>query len=127
MIFTINKYEGTCRYFRPSSPKRGMESDHSSILSEVETEISTLSWPALLLAGGVAGIAGWTVTFPLDVVKTRVQGAELCAIHVGGSGASTSKSLNPYRTTLSTIIYSYQTEGLAVFFRGLAPTLIRCG
>lgn len=32
---------------------------------------------------------------------------------------------NPYRTTLSTVIYSYRHEGIGVFFRGLAPTLVR--
>ena len=32
---------------------------------------------------------------------------------------------NPYRTTWSTIVYSYRNEGLGVFFRGLSPTLIR--
>ncbi|KAJ7708705.1 mitochondrial carrier domain-containing protein [Mycena rosella] len=55
---------------------------------------------------------GWLATFPLDVVKTRVQG-------------SSPTPANPYRTTWSTIVYSYRNEGLRVFYRGLAPTLIR--
>ncbi|KAG5641318.1 hypothetical protein DXG03_005539 [Asterophora parasitica] len=32
---------------------------------------------------------------------------------------------HPYRTTLSTIVNSYRANGWRVFYRGLAPTLIR--
>ena len=82
-------------------------------MSEADSTIATHSWPALLAAGGLAGIAGWLGTFPFDVIKTRVQSTF-------GSGAN-----NPYRNTWSTIVHSYQQEGLKVFFRGLAPTLVR--
>ena len=61
----------------------------------------------------MAGIAGWIITFPLDVVKTRVQ------------STSADAPGNPYRSTWSTIVASYRAEGFGVFFRGLAPTLIR--
>ncbi|KAF8989848.1 mitochondrial carrier domain-containing protein [Cyathus striatus] len=113
-----------------------------------------LSWPVMLLAGGVAGIAGWVVTFPFDVVKTRIQGTEYSRPHAplpaapmhissstpllgtaastdtvpvrgGADPISSASQLNPYRTTWSTIVNSYRAEGLGVFFRGLAPTLIR--
>ncbi|KZT07139.1 mitochondrial carrier [Laetiporus sulphureus 93-53] len=88
-------YEATMRYW-PRAP--GQE---------------TAPWYAQLLAGALAGIAGWVVTFPFDVVKTRVQST---------LGATPE---NPYRNTWSTIVASYRAEGLGVFFRGLAPTLIR--
>lgn len=123
-----------------------------------------LTWPALLLAGGVAGVSmyylrvfvnlehveliqhqlidfffffflvGWFATFPFDVVKTRVQGSNGFS---GGlyqseaepllksTGYSATPTSNPYRTTLSTIVNSYRDEGASVFFKGLAPTLIR--
>jgi solute carrier family 25 carnitine/acylcarnitine transporter 20/29 len=94
---------------------------------------------------------GWLATFPLDVVKTRVQGSQAIPIqvpvlavtgaHSGGGVVSLSPSTpllnslqppamivrdwNPYRTTWSTIVYSYRNEGPGVFFRGLSPTLIR--
>lgn len=42
-----------------------------------------------------------------------------------GVGVSVGPDLYPYRTTWSTIVHSYRTEGIRVFFRGLAPTLIR--
>ena len=103
-------YEATLMYFPSRKPS---PHDHSSLMSEADSTIATHSWPALLAAGGLAGIAGWLGTFPFDVIKTRVQSTF-------GSGAS-----NPYRNTWSTIVYSYQQEGLKVFFRGLAPTLVR--
>lgn len=103
-------YEGTLLVF---TPPKAAPHDHSSLISEADTSIETHSWPILLLAGGVAGVTGWFATFPLDVVKTRVQ------------SSFGSEPLNPYRNTWSTIVNSYRQEGVAVFFRGLAPTLIR--
>ena len=91
-------YEATVRYW-PRTPAQ-------------QTSGAT-PWLATLVAGGLAGIAGWVVTFPFDVIKTRVQ-----------STFSRSPS-NPYRNTWSTTVASYRAEGLPVFFRGLAPTLIR--
>ncbi|KAI5826759.1 mitochondrial carrier [Schizophyllum commune Tattone D] len=124
-------YEATCRYF--ATPKTVVrDTDHSSIMSEVE-EINELSWPALLIAGGAAGIAGWIFTFPFDVIKTRMQSPPQQASSAtpthNATGAATPllnrPAMNPYRTTWSTILHSYRTEGMGVFFRGLAPTLIR--
>lgn len=103
-------YEGTLLYFTPPKPE---PHDHSNLMKEADTTIAAHSWPVLLLAGGVAGVVGWFATFPLDVVKTRVQSS---------SGYDSS---NPYRNTWSTVVNSYRNEGFSVFFRGLAPTLIR--
>ncbi|TFK48487.1 mitochondrial carrier [Heliocybe sulcata] len=123
-------YEATCRYFSPPGPM--------SVPSTGKPEAPTLTWPVLLLAGAVAGIAGWLATFPFDVVKTRVQ--SMFGEPIPTSSAAESTRLlspspehplevrlapNPYRNTLSTIVHSYRMEGLSVFFRGLSPTLIR--
>ncbi|KAF9465584.1 mitochondrial carrier domain-containing protein, partial [Collybia nuda] len=124
-------YEATSRYLSAPSP---LQSDNLTTHLEVETGTNKLSWASLLIAGGVAGIIGWLATFPLDVVKTRIQGshkiiAPLASFDPSTSllevGASSTRDINPYRTTLSTIINSYHAEGFSVFFRGLSPTLIR--
>ena len=105
-------YEATLRYWpRPHAPHA--RTDTHSREGEVESTLATHSLPALLAAGGMAGVAGWVATFPFDVVKTRVQ------------STPTGEPNNPYRTTWSTIVNSYRAEGVGVFFRGLAPTLIR--
>jgi len=74
-----------------------------------------MPWTVLFLAGGLAGIAGWVATFPMDLVKTRMQSTE----------PRPTSSKDPYRTILSTVVHSYRSEGWRVFFRGLTPTLIR--
>ncbi|PFH50954.1 hypothetical protein AMATHDRAFT_80541 [Amanita thiersii Skay4041] len=136
-------YEATCRYFSATPP-----SGQLPITSNIKNEMESLSWPALMVAGGVAGIVGWIATFPFDVVKTRMQGTvqaqpttasytplpttnvnpltPLVNSHHSGRGSAPEQGhTNPYRTVYSTIINSYRTEGIGVFFRGLAPTLIR--
>lgn len=103
-------YEGVLMCFsRPSS-----ESDES--LSKPGA--TTSKWNArtsypVLLAGALAGVMSWIVTFPFDVIKTRVQ-----------STISPSRD-HPFRNTWSTIAYSYRQEGFKVFFHGLKPTIIR--
>jgi len=94
-------YEMTIRYWPRSSQMQNGETPQKP------------PWLATLTAGGLAGVTSWIMTFPFDVVKTRMQAAY-----------SVSPD-NPYRNTLSTIVSSYRAEGLPVFFRGLAPTLIR--
>ena len=86
--------------------------DHTSLIAEAESEIRTLTWPALLLAGGLAGVNGWLATFAFDVVKTRMQSVEYHPSH-------------PCRSVMSTIVSSHRAEGWRVFFRGLSPTIIR--
>lgn len=66
-----------------------------------------------LLAGGLAGIASWTFTIPVDVVKSRIQ--------VDGMLASEQK----YNGIIDCVRKSYQEEGLAFFSRGFASTLLR--
>lgn len=110
-------YEGTLMLL--SSRKASYDTaddepvDHTSLHSEAASSKKHHSYPALLLAGGLAGVASWVVTFPFDVVKTRVQSSMVTT------------AANPYRNTLSTIVNSYRQEGFSVFFHGLKPTLIR--
>ena len=107
-------YEGTLMLVSHlSSRTHALEDDPAE--PSLENAVSKEPHPywALLLAGGLAGPASWIVTFPFDVIKTRVQ----------STVAPTPN--NPYRTMLSTTVNSYRQEGFRVFFHGLKPTLIR--
>lgn len=66
-----------------------------------------LSLPAVLAAGGGAGIAMWIPVFPVDTVKSRMQSAE-------------------GRPTIGGIVRSvYGFGGLKAFFPGFGPALAR--
>ncbi|KAK1224624.1 hypothetical protein PQX77_012461 [Marasmius sp. AFHP31] len=186
-------YEASCRYLPPLWGSLGAgvfgagengrrRSETGALVHEMDHREGSegAGLGTLLVAGGVAGIAGWIFTFPMDVVKTRVQSHDggyylstststavgtpaPTAISSSGSYghghhlphpqpqyqyqhqhsypfafsrglhqspsassfSSPSRPLNPYRTTLSTFLHSFRTEGHAVFWRGLGATLLR--
>lgn len=60
-----------------------------------------------VLAGGIAGVTLWTIIFPADVVKSRLQVA----------GSST-----PMLVLMSEI---YKKEGLLALYNGLGPSILR--
>lgn len=68
--------------------------------------------PKLLFAGGMAGIASWISTYPVDVIKSRLQ-----ADGMGG--------VNQYSSIADCIRQSVRREGYMVFTRGLTSTLLR--
>ncbi|KAL4908569.1 hypothetical protein BDW74DRAFT_147630 [Aspergillus multicolor] len=66
-----------------------------------------LSLPAVLAAGGAAGIAMWIPVFPVDTIKSRLQSA-------------------PGKPTIGgTIRTVYAAGGLKAFFPGFGPALAR--
>ncbi|GLB11840.1 hypothetical protein AtubIFM57258_008712 [Aspergillus tubingensis] len=66
-----------------------------------------LSMPAVLAAGGAAGIAMWIPVFPVDTIKSRLQSA-------------------PGRPTIGgTIRTVYASGGFKAFFPGFGPALAR--
>ncbi|KAH8087279.1 mitochondrial carrier domain-containing protein [Filobasidium floriforme] len=88
---------------------------HDNLIREAEAEMNELSWGELMLAGGLAGMVSWTATFPLDVLKTRIQSVQ---------PDSTGKV--PGRISIITAAKSaVRADGIRVFWSGLAPTLIR--
>jgi solute carrier family 25 carnitine/acylcarnitine transporter 20/29 len=75
------------------------------------------SWAGLLLAGGAAGVLGWVVTFPFDVLKTRMQ----AHLPLYDSRAQAQQADSTWGTARA----MYADSGSRVFLRGLAPTLVR--
>lgn len=69
-----------------------------------------LSPGAILLAGGCAGIANWSVCIPADVLKSRLQ------------TAPEGKYPNGVRDVFKEVI---RTEGPAGLFRGFTPVMLR--
>jgi solute carrier family 25 carnitine/acylcarnitine transporter 20/29 len=66
-----------------------------------------LSLPAVMTAGGAAGVAMWIPVFPVDTIKSRLQSAE-------------------GRPTISgTISGVYRSGGIKAFFPGFGPALAR--
>lgn len=90
-------YEATCRWLM-SINGAGANVDPTNVMVQVEQDAGKLGWAGLMFAGGVAGIAGWVMTFPLDVVKTRVQGSQpiYASAASGASGGLFSAHSHPH-------------------------------
>ncbi|KAM3860982.1 solute carrier family 25 member 47-A [Diretmus argenteus] len=69
-------------------------------------------WSGVMLAGGLAGMAGWTVGTPMDVIKARLQ----------MDGASEMKR---YKGFFHCIAETIRVEGVGVFFRSLGINCLR--
>ncbi|CAH0554645.1 unnamed protein product [Brassicogethes aeneus] len=65
----------------------------------------------MLMAGGVAGMVSWTITYPVDVIKSRFQ----------IDGVTNTK----YTGVFDCLKKSVQSEGISILFRGLTPTIAR--
>ncbi len=66
----------------------------------------------LISAGGVAGIAGWIVTFPLDTIKSVIQ--------------TLPDTTHTRDFRLSVVAGSiFKQGGAAGFYRGVWPTMVR--
>ncbi|XP_034242765.1 mitochondrial basic amino acids transporter-like [Thrips palmi] len=74
-------------------------------------DVQVPTW-RLLLAGGMAGTISWVITYPVDVVKSRVQ----------ADGANGSPR---YQGALHCLRVSLSAEGPAFLFRGLSSTILR--
>jgi len=71
------------------------------------------SFTATLLAGGFSGAAGSAVTFPLDVLRKRLQ-----VMGMDGAGI-------PRRSWACEALHIWRTDGAPGFFRGFAPDLAK--
>ena len=98
--YAISVYEGLRRALAPSA----------------EAPPSTL---AVLLAGGLAGVANWVVALPIDAVKSRMQFEALGGTGAGAGAGAESLSMRAVAMRL------YREGGAKAFFRGFAPVLLR--
>ena len=73
--------------------------------SSGSTPIST---PYMLLAGGMAGSTSWVVSYPVDVIKSRIQADS-----------------HRYAGMLDCLRQSVRAEGYSCLYRGLNSTIIR--
>ncbi|XP_045917374.1 solute carrier family 25 member 47-A [Micropterus dolomieu] len=69
-------------------------------------------WSVVMLAGGVAGMAGWTVGTPMDVIKARLQ----------MDGTRENKR---YKGLYHCITETMKVEGVGVFFKSLHINCLR--
>lgn len=91
--FYFATYETVKRNLTPKDPVTGRPGE--------------LSMPAVMAAGGAAGIAMWIPVFPIDTIKSRLQSAE-------------------GRPTISgTIKGIYANGGYKAFFPGIGPAMAR--
>jgi len=84
---------------------------YSRILSGVRTSDQASSL-AIFLAGGFAGMTSWAISYPVDVIKSRIQSD-------GAFGPAR------YSGIMDCARQSVKEEGLGVFARGLNSALIR--
>lgn len=66
-----------------------------------------ISTARILLAGGLAGTASWVISYPVDVIKSRLQAD------------------SRYSGPIDCFRRSIKTEGYSCMFRGLSSTIIR--
>ncbi|KAM9355786.1 solute carrier family 25 member 47-A [Pholidichthys leucotaenia] len=71
-----------------------------------------IDWYVVMPAGGIAGMAGWTVGTPMDVIKARLQ----------MDGAWEKKK---YRGFFHCVAETVRVEGAGVFFRSLGINCLR--
>lgn len=88
------------------APSLGVYFATYEALTRSDTRISTVH---MLLAGGSAGTASWLISYPIDVVKSRLQ-------------ADVDKK---YNGAMDCFRKSVQAEGYSCLFRGINSTIIR--
>ena len=84
------------------------------------------STPAVLMAGGMAGVFSWITTYPQDVIKSRLQ-ADSFGTNQLYKGPLHCLKVSKVRTRkrLSFNQVSLQEEGHSFLFRGIGSTVIR--
>ena len=114
-----SQYEGTLCLFAPAASVHPAHNHRPD--SVLDDTLSRRPW-APLVAGAAAGIIGWTVTFPFDVLKTRLQASTITGDTLTSARPRTDIGLGLLWRTARKM---YTESGGRAFYRGLAPTLVR--
>ncbi|XP_026198012.1 solute carrier family 25 member 47-A [Anabas testudineus] len=120
-LLSIIKLEGFMGLYRGALPL--MLRDGPSYATYFLTYTTICEWltdnnkkqpdcSVVMLAGGIAGMAGWTVGTPMDVIKARLQ--------IDGA-----REFKQYKGFLHCIAETARTEGAGVFFRSLGINCLR--
>ncbi|XP_023224537.1 mitochondrial basic amino acids transporter-like [Centruroides sculpturatus] len=118
-LVKMYKTEGTrgvfrglgCSVLRDSPAFAVYFSSYEYLCRKMETQ-NGISTPVMLAAGGTAGILSWMATYPVDLIKSRLQ-------------ADGMNGERKYKGIIDCSLKSYRDEGLKVFTRGLGSTIIR--
>lgn len=72
---------------------------------------SEVSVMARLICGGISGAVAQTITYPLDVLRRRLQSSGLLGFN--------------YQGVLDALTRMYREEGLMSFYRGMLPNYLK--
>ncbi|XP_051730280.1 solute carrier family 25 member 47-A isoform X2 [Ctenopharyngodon idella] len=120
-LLTIAKEEGVLGLYRGALPLAFRDGpSFATYFLTYNTLCSQLTpagqkepeWAAVLLAGGVAGMAGWSVGTPMDVIKARLQ----------MDGVREEKR---YRGLVHCLTETVRNEGPGIFFKSLGINCLR--
>lgn len=70
-----------------------------------------VSVPVRLICGGISGAVAQTITYPLDVLRRRLQSSGLLGFN--------------YRGALDALTRMYREEGIRSFYRGMLPNYLK--
>lgn len=104
--FYFSVYDATKRVVHRLE-SRGSGGGTVALASSTPLSVST---GGLALSGGIAGVASWLFTYPIDVVKSWAQAQPLAA---------------EWRPARQLAREAWRRDGAAVFTRGLGTTLVR--
>jgi solute carrier family 25 (mitochondrial carnitine/acylcarnitine transporter), member 20/29 len=100
-------YFATYKYIKQLCTNYNYNNTNSNGHSIINQKQMMMLLPAF--AGGMAGVANWTVAIPIDVVKSQWQVSEP----------------GQYRNVQAIVHQLYQTHSIRAFFTGLSPAFLR--
>ena len=106
----LGVYDGFNRWF-----------DSRATLGKIDALSSFSASGRVIMAGGLAGIIAWIVSYPQDYIKTQIQAADIQKWNYTHS----KQRISPAPTIRDVIEITMKRHGPRGFFRGLTPCLIR--